>query len=137
MRGWGLYEEVYVDREEDSHRKPWVLQRAYSGGFPLVPPRSSLVADEGYGFTINRGQKLILSIDERLVDYINAGYYYAFLVNGGGRVVGWADPDDEYGFVLIYWWGAEQESDVVRLGLHSHLDSPMVIRKLSVEEVAS
>lgn len=68
---------------------------------------------------------------------MNEGYYEAFLVNGGGRFVGWVDPDDEYGFVLNYWWGAEQESDVVRLGIASRLDSSMVIRKLSVEEVAS
>lgn len=135
VRGWGLYPEY---EEEAEFRAPWILERSYHGGFALLPPRSTVIVDEGYGFTFKRGQKLILSVDEYLEDVFVRMVLDFYLFSGSGeRVYGTYTYKNGYNYTLDFDWEDEYEFSDVRLALHNSLDSPSRIGKLSVEEVAS
>lgn len=135
MRGWGLYPEYEGEAE---FRAPWILERSYHDGFALLPPHSTVIVDEGYGFTFKKGQKLILSVDEYLEGaFVRGDLSFYLFSESGERVYGTHTDKNGCDYTLDFYWGDEYEFSDVRLMLYNGLSSPERIGKLSVEEVTA
>lgn len=137
MRGWGIYFGGNVNK---NNRTTWGYPRDDEFGddyLALIYPKTSVAVDEGYGFSANRDQELDLLVDGGVRSLLKRGSVSFSLLSGEVIVAGWRSENSGLYEIDPYGWGDERELSDLRFVITNTTDDAVLIRKLSVEEIAT